>query len=189
MVPSQKRLNLLCLVSVTFLAIGVWWLMLYTPLSPTSLRTRCKLAIRDTLYEVAIAYFSSTNSLRDKMAIVQITSNILENKCDPWKRKFHYIIMNSNDYFCSAFVPTACDFHRQMHGDDTGCLPYYRVDKYCVVIWSSGPNGENEHGLGDDIVFPNCESLVPASMFRSDDNGHAIQLPPKTPWFLLHNDY
>jgi len=181
MAPNQKRLNHLCFASITLLAIILGWHMLYTPLSPAGLTTRCQLAIRDTLYEVANAYYSSTNSLDDKLAIVQITSNILENKYDPWRRKFHYIIANSNDYFCSAFVSSACDFQRQMHGDDTRCLPYYRVDKYCVVIWSSGPNGKNEHGLGDDVFFPNCESLVHASMFMSDENRHDLQSTPETP--------
>ncbi len=178
---NQKRLNHLCLASITLLAAMLGWHMLHAPLSPAGLTTRCKLAIRDTLYEVANAYYSSTNALGDKSAIVQVTSNILENKCDPWNRKFHYAIVNSNELFCSAFAPTACGSQRQMHGDGTRCSPYYVVDKYCVSIWSSGPNGENEQGLGDDVFFPNCESLIHASMFRSEGNGHDLQKPPETP--------
>jgi hypothetical protein len=144
------------------------WQLFYAPISPASPNIRCKVIIRDAFYEIANTYHSSSMApLCDKSMMVQIASNTLENKHDPWNHRFHYAVVNSNELYSSTFAATGYESVNQMQGDNGNIFPYYSIGRYYVLIWSPGPNGENECGSGDDVFFPNCKSLIHSSMFSS----------------------
>ena len=70
------------------------------------------------------AFLSITNQLES----VQEAADILRQIDDPWGHKFNVVVA---DNFASA------SFGRTSGG---------------IIMWSSGPNGINENGLGDDII-------------------------------------
>lgn len=75
-----------------------------------------------------VDFMAKILTVTNQVDLVQESSDILRQFDDPWGHKFNVIVADK--------------FSRKRFGRAVGD----------IIMWSSGPNGVNENGLGDDIV-------------------------------------
>ena len=123
MKDSSKRLSFIVVSVISILVLLCIGCVLFTMFSSPYTRPS-ETVKREMCKQRMESYLSISNQLES----VQEAADILRQIDDPWGHKFNVVVA---DKFALASF-----------GRKSGSL----------IMWSSGPNGVNENGQGDDII-------------------------------------